>query len=71
MPLMLKEKRIDADADQNHRQARAQVEAQVLGFDEAGQPLPQRQAGGTLDRTPERNRTGPDARKSQSQVFSP
>jgi hypothetical protein len=69
--LVLKKKRVDGDAGQTDRQARCEIETHVLGLRPPSQPLPQGFAGGMLKRSSERNRTGSDARKSQSQFYSP
>ena len=66
---MLKKKRVDANADQTNCQARSEIKVQMLGLQPPGQLLPQRLSGGTLERSSQRNRTGPDARKNQSQFF--
>ena len=66
---MLKKKRVDADADQNDRETRSEIKAEMLGLQRRGQPLPQRLARRMLDRSSEWNRTGSHARKNQSQFL--
>ena len=66
---MLKKERVDADADQTDRETGPEIEGQTLGLQPRGRPLPQRLAWGALEGSLERNRTGSDARKSQSQLF--
>ena len=67
--LVLKKKRVDANADQTDRKTRTEIKGQMLGLEPPSQPLPQRLAGGMVQRSPERSRTGSDARKNQSQFF--
>jgi hypothetical protein len=64
---VLKQKRVDADADQSDPETRSETEAQTIDLQRRGQPLPQRLA--RLNRSSEWNRACPDARKSQSQLL--
>jgi len=64
---VLKQKGVDADADQTDRQSRSEIKTQMLSLKRSGQSLPQRLA--RLDRSSEWSRACPDARKSQSQFF--
>ena len=71
MTLPLQNERVDAYADENARQGRAEIDACGDRLQTPGQPSRQRFAGGTRDRPLGENRVASHARKSDSQIYSP
>ena len=68
--LVLKKKRVDADAHQTDRKTRTEIKGQMLGLEPPSQPLPQRLAVGMLQRSPERAEPGRMRERTKANFFS-